>query len=161
MTTLTNLADLDTTKACEAVFDLELLHPTSKAPLGLFIQIIGVQSQAMTSLRNRMGNELLRQNFEAQRKGKAEAPTVESTIKRSVDTLTEATVGWYAIEPAEVDAKGKPKGEAKRIPGLPFGDTVLEFTKAAASDLYTKPAFEWLRDQVDAGVGDLGNFLKG
>lgn len=148
-----NLADLNAATASETIFDLELKHPTTDAPLGLFIQIIGSQSEKVRAISNRQSNAIIKDNFKAQRGGKEPAITVETSQKRSAELAAAATVGWYAQEPA------KPGEKPKREDGLPFGEKRLMFSEEEAVRLYSDPAYAWLAKQVDDAVGDLANFL--
>jgi hypothetical protein len=148
-----NLADLNATAASEAVFDLELKHPTTDAPLGLFIQVVGQNSERFQKLAKQQGNELLKQGFATQR-GKSANITVESQERRSAELLARATVGWFEQEQTVI---GK---QPKKIDGLPFGETRLMFSEDAAIQLYSDPAYSWLLKQVDDAVSDLANFMK-
>lgn len=148
-----NLADLNAATASETTFDLELKHPTTDAPLGMFVQIIGSQSEKVRSVSNRQSNALIKDNFAAQRGGKAPSITVETSQKRQAELAAAATVGWYSQEPAKAGEK------PKREDGLPFGDKRLTFSEDEAVRLYSDPAYQWLVKQVDDAVGDLANFL--
>lgn len=148
-----NLADLNAAAASETVFDLELRHPTTDAPLGLFIQVLGSQSEKVRAVSNRQSNAIIKDNFKSQRAGKEPAITVETSQKRQAELAAAATVGWYSQEPAKAGEK------PKREDGLPFGDKRLIFSEDEAVRLYNDPAYSWLVKQVDDAVGDLANFL--
>lgn len=145
-----DLGKLDTTTACEVTHELELRHPVTNEPLGMFIEHRGADSAEVLAITRRQTNELLKRSFVAQRKGKEdEAETVESLTDRGTRVLVAATVAWF-----ERDAKGK------RIEGFGFGEGRMTFTPENAADLYSRPGFVWLRRQLDDAVGDLGNFIK-
>ena len=148
-----NLADLSTATVDEATFDVELVHPV-KGPTDLVIQVIGLHAAKVRSLRDAQANDMLRQNFEAQRKGKSVPLTVEAGAKRNAKLLAAATVGWFSRE--EAKAAAKPKIEQ----GMPFGETRLLFSVEEAERLYSDPAYDWLTAQVDEAVGELANFMK-
>lgn len=148
-----NLADLNATKPSELTFDLELLHPVTDEPLGLFIQVVGSSSERVRKLRDEQVNELLKADFEKQR-NKGKAPTIDVAVKKNAKLSARATVGWYEQQPVTVGEK------PKKIDGLPFGDTRIEFSEDAAIQLYSDPAYDWLYQQVDKAVGDLSNFMK-
>ena len=146
---MTDLATLNATEACEATFDLELRHPATKEPLGLFISHKGLNCRAVMDISRRQGNELLRKSFKAQRSAKdEEAPTIEESTQRTAKLLAAATTGWFEMK------------DGKKSDGLPFGSERLTFSVEAAVKLYDDPGYAWLRAQVDESVGDLGNFMK-
>lgn len=153
---MNNLANLDTAAASEIVYDLELKHPTTEEPLGLFIQIVGVHAREVKRVSDRQINEVLLNNYKADRGAKdAVVPTVQQGERRGAALLAAATRGWFSREP------GKKAGDPDiDTPGLPFGETRLMFSPEEAEKLYENTGYLWLRKQVDAGVGDLGNFIK-
>lgn len=145
-----DLGQLDTTTACETTHELELKHPVTNEPLGMFIEHRGSDSAEVMAITRRQTNELLRRSFTAQRKGKDDEPeTIESLTDRGTRVLVAATVAWF-----QRDSKGK------RVEGFEFGEGRMAFTPEAAADLYSRPGFTWLRRQLDEAVGDLGNFIK-
>lgn len=148
-----NLADLGTHTVDDVTFDVELEHPV-KGATGLVIQVIGLHSEKVRSLRDRQANEMLKQNFAAQRSAK-NAPTVEVATKRNATLLAAATVGWFSKEGGD-----KPGQKPKITQGLPWGETRLQFSEEEAVKLYSDPAYEWLTKQVDDAVGELANFMK-
>lgn len=144
-----DLAELNTADACEVVHELELKHPVSGVPLGVFIMHKGMNAAAVQKIARAQGNEILRKQFTATRKGKEDAPTIEESGKRSAKLLAAATVGWAT------DEKGK------REDVLVIGKERIAFSPDQAERIYDNPGFGWLRDQVDEAVADLGNFMKG
>jgi hypothetical protein len=149
-----DLAKLNT--ASELAFDLELLSPKDDEPTGLFIQLIGMQSAPVRAAVRDNTNDILKRNFEAQRKATVKAPTADEADRRGAKILAAATVGWYSKEPSV-----KPGEPDKIEQGLPFGETRLAFSTAEAEKLYANPGFDWLRAQVDRAVGEVANFLPG
>lgn len=147
-----NLADLDAAKACDAAFELELKHPVSNVPLGLFVSHKGISAPAVQKASRAQVNQALLEGFRAQRKNDpdAAAPTIEKGEKRTAKTLAVATVDWY-----EKDAKGD------KVAGWPFGDERLMFSPEAAEKLYANPSYDWITAQLDKSAAELGNFLKG
>jgi hypothetical protein len=151
-----NLANLDVVAATEGVvYDLELLHPLTEDPLGLFIQIKGTYSAEFRKASRDQTNELLLRDFESRRNAKkAKPPTVEDGDRRSSKLLAANTVGWFQRHPAPIG--GEPRDE----PGLPFGETRLMFSVAEAEKLYASPGYDWVAKQVDKGMGELAHFMK-
>lgn len=140
-----DLSTLNT--ATEATFDLELTHPNTLEPLGLFITHKCVTAPDVQAFTRRRINEDLRKEFKARRTNKEEAPTVEEGVKRSAELLAAATTAWWTME------------KGKRVEGFKFGSECKTFTPDAAEQLYSDPGFRWLRDQLDESVGDVGRFL--
>jgi hypothetical protein len=153
--TVTNLASLDLAEASEVVFDLELTNPANDEPLGIFVQLIGLQSDAVRGAIRKNTNEILKRDFEAQRKGGAKPPTAEDGERRGAETLAAGTVGWFTKEPDP-----KPGAPDKIEQGLPFGDARILFSTSEAIKLYANPGYAWLRAQVDKGIGETSNFLR-
>lgn len=132
-----DLGSLDLTAASNKGFELELAHPVSRKPLGVFITVLGKDSSAFRDHTREKVNERLRRNFEAQRKGKDQPiPTIDQSEKEAAELLAAVTVSWRNVTV---------NGEA------------LECTSANAKRLYLD--HHWIREQVDEAVADLGNFM--
>lgn len=144
MTTKNEVFDLDSlnlSTACEKGFELELLNPITKEPLGVFIDIIGNESEVLKKHVRETTNARLRQNAMLAKSGKeADVETVEKIDARAIDYLVAATTGWR-----NVVYKGK----------------ALEFSKENAKMLYSAPGMQWIKSQVDVAVGKLENFIQG
>jgi len=140
-----DLKSLSTTT--EATYDLELIHPVH-GPTGLFITHKSATDPELEAYARKQANRMIAEDYAAQRKGKKDVPTVESSVKRSADYLARATVGWF-----ERDAKGK------RVEGWAFDGKRVEFSHDEAVRIYSDPGFKWIRDALDESVGDLGNFI--
>lgn len=145
-----NLAELNTAELCEAVHELELLHPVTNDPTGLFIAHKGRDAKDVLAVSRKQGNAMLARDFKAKRQGKDEAPiTIEEGTATTVEIAVAATVGWFTK-----DEKGN------KVDGLPFGETRLMFTPEEARRLYNDPGFAWALRQLNEAAGDLGNFAK-
>lgn len=139
MTKAIDLASLDTQAACDRPFSLELKHPVTGAPLGCGVQIVGKDSAKFKDHIRQSANEQLRRNAQAQRRGKdIETPTIEQIEERGVDLLVACTTGFF--------------GE------ILLDKEVLTYSPDNARKLYTR--FPWAREQVDAAVGDIENFMQ-
>jgi hypothetical protein len=138
---------LDTAQACEKPYEFELVHPQSKAPLGVFVSVVGPESSAFKNKIRAQINSDRRKEFEAQRNPrKAAGPaTIEQDEAQSVDLIADLVKGWRTV----LDGKSEPviywKGES------------LPFNADNAKRWLTH--FPWVRDQVNEAAGDLGNFL--
>lgn len=137
-----DLAALSTQAACEKGFELELKHPVTKAPLGVFITVLGKDSHTFRNFTRERGNAMIRKQVELQRRGKqVEPPTLEQAEKDSIDLLVAVTTGWRTGDEPTVTHDGR---------ALPFNADNVRF-------LYKE---SWIRDQVDEAVGDLENFMS-
>jgi hypothetical protein len=136
-----DLASLDAKAACEKGYELELRHPVSNVPLGVFITVVGSESDAFQDHVRRKANERLRQDFAAQRKGKENVPTVEQAEKDGIDLIVACVTGW--------------RTGGERV--IQLGPDKLECTEANARTVFT--SLRWARDQVAEAIGDLGNFM--
>lgn len=150
---LAKLNAIEATK--DVVFDMEILHPVTEEPTGLFIQLVSTYTDQVRQVSRAQTNDILKRNFEAQRAGKnAKVPTIEDGDRRGAALLSAATVGWYERKESTIGQ------EAEKIDGLPFGPNRLIFSKAEAEKLYSSPGYDWLAKQVDKTLGELGNFTK-
>lgn len=135
-----DLSKINLEKMAEQGAEMELVHPVTgetltqddKEKTPITIKVVGTDSKAY---RNK--------NRDFQRKRiakmtKSRTKTIDYTVsdEDACELLAECTVGWSGIE---VD--GKP----------------LEFSKENANELYMK--FNWIREQVDAFIGDRANFF--
>ena len=132
-----DLASLDLTAAAEKGFDLELLHPVTKEPLGTFISIVGKDSATFRNHVRKTGNERLRKQAANQRRGaEVEVPTIEKIEADAVELLAVCTTGWR---------------------NLNFRGVELPFSTVNAKVIYTE--LPWIREQVDQAIGDVENFM--
>lgn len=129
-----DLAELDTRKGAEEGFELQLHRPQDGQPVPIWITVMGADSEsyqnAMHTLQRRRADKFTR--------NKKFVVTPEDVEEDALELLACATSTWRA----EVTLDGKP------FPA---------FSKAAARDLYRR--FRWIREQVDAAMGDRANFL--
>ncbi|MFN3858110.1 MAG: hypothetical protein ACK4RV_10190 [Caulobacter sp.] len=130
-----DLAQIDTTKAANEGAVLELLGP-DEAPLvdengaPVTITLLGKDSEVFNRETNARANRVLNQ------RGRQKI-TVEASRAEGVRLLAKCTVAWAGI---------KVRGE------------FLDCTYENALKLYTEFAF--IREQVDAFIGDRSNFTK-
>ena len=140
-----DLAAFDAATPCDAGAEIELLHPVSGAPIGIFITVLGKYSEVFVDHTRRSSNEYLRKAQQLKKRGKEEeTPTVEKFEEKSIDLLVACTVGWRT-------------GDKKTIT---FEGQALEFSRTNAAKIYGSPKLSWIRAQVDEAIADLGNFMK-
>lgn len=132
-----DLATLDTTAACDKGAEIELLHPVTQEPLGVFVTVLGKDSTVFKEYLRETINDKLRREAMAKKRGRdPEVPTYESAEDETVKLLTLCTRGWRNMVVA-----GKE----------------LEYNVANAQKLYTD--YAWIRKQVDDGITNLENFM--
>jgi hypothetical protein len=135
---LTDLASLNTTKACNEGADVEIRHPITNVPLDMTIRVLGRDSDTFKEHTREMINTRLRREAMAQKRGKdAELRTVEVIEQENMDLLAVCTIGWEGV----VDE----------------GQT-LDFNEANVRKIYKK--YPWIYDQVNEAIGTLELFLK-
>lgn len=135
-----DLSALDTVAACNKPHEFELVHPVSRVGLGLFWSVVGKDSDVYRSRVRAMVDENLRRS-NAGLPGDTSLSKIEA---KNIDSLTAASTGWRG-----------PKGDG--IVSLNGND--LKFSTESVRKVLTDlPA---LREQVQAAVNDLGNFMPG
>jgi len=132
-----DLASIDTIKASNAGAEIELRHPVTNAPLGVFITVLGKDSDAYREFQRHKFNDYLRN--EAMAKARGKQPTAKSAEDYEDDMLTllvSCTKGWRNVV---------------------FNAVTLPFTAENVRRIYKSSPY--VRDQINDAVGDLGNFV--
>lgn len=133
-------ASLNTTEACNKPFELEIKHPTSGAPTGLFISVVGRDSDVYRGRVRALADETLRR--QAMGKPALADASLDKLEAKNIDALVAATVGWRS------------EGDEG---GIILSGERLEFNPANARKLYSE--ILPIRDQVAEAINDLGNFM--
>lgn len=136
-----DLADLDTRAKANEGYDLEILHPVSQEEIGLTVHILGSDSKEYQKIVRATNSKRMDRLRKAGGLRNADIP-LEEIEKDSVDLLVSCSTGWKARGGLMLDGKEWPA-----------------FTKPVAAGLYDR--FPWLREQIDRGIVDRGNFIKG
>jgi hypothetical protein len=133
-----DLASLDTRAACDKGAEIELTHPITSEPLGVFISVVGKDSTAFREYMRDKINAMLRQEAMAKKRGKDVPPRMmEDSEAETVELLTVCTQGWRNVVLDGVD---------------------LPFSVQNAKKLYAEQL--WVRKQVDDAIANLENFMK-
>jgi hypothetical protein len=131
-----DLASLDLADACNKPYELELLHPVTKAPLGAFIGVLGKESDRFKDYIRTKVNDKLRRDAVNRKRGKdEEIRTVEQNEQEAIELLVVCTTHFR-----ELNFNGP-----------------MEFSVANATKLYSERP--WVREQVDAAITDIANFM--
>lgn len=114
---------------------LTLLHPTTGVATDIRIQLAGLDSARYREHERKISNRRLKQSL--RRGGPRQVVTKEELDAEAIDLLATCTLAWENIV-----ENGEP----------------LECTAENARRVYTE--YPWIREQVDAFVGDRSNFFS-
>lgn len=135
-----DLSALDTVSACNVPKEIELVHPVSRVGLGIFWSLVGKDSDAYRSRIRALADENLR-------RANAGLPGDTSLSKleaKNIESLIAASTGWRGPKgPGVVTLNGK------------------DLTFSAENVRHVLTTLPAAREQVQAGVNDLGNWLPG
>lgn len=139
---------LDLGAMCDQPHEFELVHPDTKKGLGVFISVVGSESDTFQKYLRAEQNRTRQEAFKKQRSGKDEnLRTVEEDDETVVRALAACITGWRTVR----------DGEDK--PVIYWGGKGLELTTENAVKWMTK--FRWVRPQINEQTGELGNFIGG
>lgn len=139
---------LDLAVAAETPFEFELTHPESKEGLGVFVSVIGSESETFQAYIRREANAARLKAFQRQRKGGEDKPTtIEEEEAAIIEALATCVKGWRTV----IDGESKPV--------IKWGDAELPFSHDNVVKWLTR--FKFVRAQVNEATGELGNFIKG
>jgi hypothetical protein len=132
-----DLAALDVSKASNKPYKLELKHPVTKEPLGMFISVLGRDSDVFTETMNESINADRRQRALDIKRGRdPKVETIEENMRDSVALMAKITVAFDHVE----------------------YNGPLSFSEANAVKLYTEQT--WVLKQVTDAVNDIANFMQ-
>jgi hypothetical protein len=150
-----DIAALDTSTASDKGAEIELTHPTTQEPIGLFVTVLGKHSQVFRDIIRERVNTRLREEALAERRGKRiKPPTAEEVETKAVELLVACTTGWRSQLRDEKTGK---LIEGTESPNWTLGNEELPYSVANAIRVYT--GILWIREQVDNAIGDLENFI--
>lgn len=112
--------------------EIQIKHPKTGETLeGVSITVAGNASEEYRRVRT----ELAKRRIESSR-----SITVEELENSAMRMLVACIKGWKGIQMNGVD---------------------YPFSAANAKELFGNPGYYWLKEQVEAGVGDVANFIQG
>lgn len=129
-----DLAQIDLVKASNEGREVEITHPITGDPLGMFVRVLGRESDTFREIIQDRIDKQIEQQAKAKRRSKPK--TVAQGEEEAVELLAACTTGWRGVV-----LEGKE----------------LEFTVANVKMVYKHWA--WFRAQVDDAIGDLSGFL--
>lgn len=138
-----DLGSIDPTADCNKPYEVELVHPATQKPLGVFWSVLGNQSDVAKEYNREQINRDQRKAAQARKRGKEpELKTLEMLEEETIDWLTVCSTGWRSA----------------RGPVINFEGNMLEFNVANCRMILTKKPF--IRNQLSEAILDLENFMK-
>ena len=129
--TVTDLSSLDVVKSSNEGAEFELVHPVTGKGLGIFISVLGNDSDTYRHAVEVRAQRTLRKS-----KKQRQQISLEEAENQAIEILAACTIGWTGLVE-----------NGKEIP----------FSESNARALYKK--YPWMKDQVDAAIGDRALFL--
>ena len=140
---MTDIGSIDPIAACNIGTEIELVHPASRAPLGVFWRILGYDSDAYREYTREKINDNLRRASNQKKRGRESTGlTVEESEIIANEVLVVCSAGWRT---------GKEDV-------LKFNGEDLKFSPMNALKVFKERP--WVRKQVDEAVMDIENFMK-
>lgn len=137
---------LDLAALSDTPFEFEVEHPETGDGLGVFVAVIGAESEGFQQYLRAEGNALRRKAFEAQRKGKPDEPlTIEDEEETGLRALSACVKGWRTV----IDGKSEP--------AIFVGGERMESNPANVLAWLRK--FRWVRGQLNNATATLANYL--
>lgn len=137
----TSLFELNTQEKAEKGIEIEILHPKTNVPLGIFITVLGTDSETYRQISRKNQNRRL----ESVRRGRPSTQSAEEIELEAINTMAACTVSWRTGDVPKLELEPK---------------KMFECNFENAKKLYSDPGFTWLRDQVNQEGGDRANFLE-
>jgi len=142
-----DLGDIDTVEAANGGFEVELYHPATNEDLGIFITILGKDSDTFQKISRQQNKKRMeRMSKNGFRAGKVTAPSQEEIDADNLEMITACSISWRTSEEDEEKAT------------ILFNGEDLPFSIGAAKKLYS--ARPWIKEQIDIAIGDRANFIK-
>lgn len=135
-----DLAALDTVKGSNIGFEVSIYNPATNEDLGLFITVLGKDSDEF----QKVSRSQQKRRMEKMSKGGFRNTNIpiESVEADGIQLLAAVTKSWRQGEKQTVTVDGEE----------------LACTKENAVAVYER--FPWIKEQIDAAVGDRANFIK-
>lgn len=141
-----NLASINTSAAADRGIVAKILHPTTSAPLGLEITVLGSDSREFKRLQREQQNRRLKN--QAKNRGKLKM-TAEELEEESLSTICALVISWR---------QKNDDGTWKDT--LTINDQEMACNDDNKRRLFSDLGFNWLREQVDEEIGDRDSFLQ-
>lgn len=116
---------------------VEIKDPSDGTALGVFFELAGPEHPERKRIAFAQSRRALKRY---EKTGRIEMPDPEEAEQTKLESLAAYTLGWRGY----VDADGK----------------AVDFSKAAALELYRDKAMGWLVDQLEAALGERERFIQ-
>jgi hypothetical protein len=132
-----DLASIDTVEACNKPAEIEIRHPVTGEPTGVFISVLGKDSDVWRGIVKGVAQEALKRRA----RGKAIDTDLDKADDIDIDALAKVTTGWRTGDDPTLLLKGEK----------------LEFSHANARKVYA--GILAVRAQVTEAINNLENFM--
>jgi hypothetical protein len=144
-------AAIDTKDASNTAIEIEIKHPTEGYGTGMFISVLGKDSDAYRGRVRAMANE----NLQRESRGMKLDQTLDKLEAKNLDALVAATTAWRTEDRA-TDEQGHVTVTANR-PIIMLRGEALTFTPQNVRKLYAD--ILPIREQVTDAINDLSLFI--
>jgi hypothetical protein len=145
-----DLATLDTATPCDTGAEIEILHPVTQEPTGILIKVHGKDSDVFREFSRKAINQRIRQDAIDARRGKPAAiRNLEDIERENVELFAACTISWRTRTGADTYEDS-----------ITLNGEKVPFTVANAIRIYSDAKYKTVYDQVNDGIGELGNFIK-
>lgn len=154
-----DLKELDTVKAATDGFEVQLYHPGTNEDLGIFITVLGRDSEEFTKLQSQQNQRRSGKMFKSGQ-FKPGSLTDEEVKRDTIALLAACTKSWREAPPAKKE-NGVGAAAAEKVAEkstLTIAGAELPCTRDNAVQLYTD--HPWIREQIDAAVSDRALLFK-
>lgn len=146
------LADLNTSEIANKGRAVALLHPVKQIPIGIRFFVLGSDSKEFRRIIREQ--EAVRLEKQKKTRRGVYLETSEEKEANGLDLLVGLTTGW---DEDITNEKGEVTGTRPEIE-LNAGE-FIPFSPAAVRKIYADLGFNWIREQIDAEIGDRRDFL--
>lgn len=137
-----DIGNLDTVAACNGGYEVELKHPATGDPLGVFWTIRGKDSDVYREIMRDRLDEGLKKDIKARQKGsEIEQETISEIEEKTVELLVLCSISWRQEKPEYIMFNGQE----------------LIFNPQNAHKILTER--RWIRSQLDSAIHNLANFM--
>ena len=146
------LAKLNTSEIANKGRAVTLLHPITQVSTGIRFYILGADSKEFKRITREQ--EAVRLEKQKKTRRGVYLSTPEETEANGLDLLTGLTLGW---DEDVVNDKGEVISVRAEIE-LEEGEFV-PFSPEACRSIYNNSGYSWIKEQIDAEIGDRRDFL--
>lgn len=140
-----NLDEIDVKEISENGTTVEIIHPYSDKPIGMEIDIVGLQSESAQAVYRRFRARAI----ERQQKRKVQKP--EDQDREAIELAAAITRGWRSWD------ETKDREDAEVVEYIPWQGEELKCSESAALRVYRK--HQWIAAQVIEAAGERSRFL--